>query len=135
MDDRERKLELPPETQKAIREAVAKDFNQPDNWLERFLRRAFKAKARQKEKEEGKGQGTRGEQIGSEIFRALRSRGPLSASQISVELVLPLRDIVAGLKYLLDKGVIEKRPDSDTPEGAQDDEIVWGLPTLHFGKR
>jgi DNA-binding transcriptional ArsR family regulator len=59
------------------------------------------------------------DQTVDQIFELLKRKGPLCASQISVELLVPLRDVVRGLTVLKEEGLVEPR--SDDPGSSADD--------------
>jgi DNA-binding transcriptional ArsR family regulator len=60
------------------------------------------------------------------IFELLKRKGPLCASQISVELLVPLREVVGGLTALKEDGLVEPRADESCNEA---DEVTspYGL--------
>lgn len=69
------------------------------------------------------------EQTVREVFALLRQKGPLCASQISVELLLPIREITEALQILRQRGRVAPRIDRRHKDV---DELcaIWGLP-LH----
>jgi DNA-binding transcriptional ArsR family regulator len=62
-----------------------------------------------------------------EVFRLLNRRGPLCESQISVELLLPLRVVQVVLGRLRAMGLVEPHPDRDERLRAVKQEVAWGL--------
>ncbi|MFN7928932.1 MAG: helix-turn-helix domain-containing protein [Blastocatellia bacterium] len=63
------------------------------------------------------------------VFQLLRQRGPLCASQLSVELVVPLKEINLSLDELEKKHLVERRSDRDTKRHYTQEEEPWGLAT------
>jgi hypothetical protein len=70
---------------------------------------------------------TRFEPVAEKIFRLLRHRGPLSATQISIELLEQLETIREALALLRAEQVVEERPDRRGAQGVDADLIAWGL--------
>lgn len=68
------------------------------------------------------------------IFELLKRKGPLCASQVSIELLLPLRKVMAGLRKLHDEGIVELRPDRDEVNNEDEELTPWGL-TRSFTRR
>lgn len=62
-----------------------------------------------------------------DIFELLKRKGPLCASQISVELLLPLRGVIKGLIELQKEGLVELRPDRDDTKNGDEELTPWGL--------
>lgn len=62
-----------------------------------------------------------------DIFELLKRKGPLCASQISVELLLPLRRVIKGLIELQKEGLVELRPDRDDTKNGDEELTPWGL--------
>jgi predicted transcriptional regulator len=61
------------------------------------------------------------------IFDLLKRKGPLCASQISVELFLPVRKVMSGLVELEREGIVELRPDRDETKNIDEELTPWGL--------
>jgi Mn-dependent DtxR family transcriptional regulator len=61
------------------------------------------------------------------IFDLLKRKGPLCASQISVELFLPVRKVMGGLVELQREGLVELRPDRDETKNRDEELMPWGL--------
>jgi transcription initiation factor IIE alpha subunit len=53
------------------------------------------------------------EQLSDEVFELLKRKGPLCASQISLELLLPLAKVQKVLASLNEDGLVEIRPSRD----------------------
>ena len=66
-----------------------------------------------------------GETIDS-IFELLKRKGPLCASQISVDLVLPLREVVSGLTALIEEGLVERRA-NESANNVDDVTLPYGV--------
>lgn len=63
-----------------------------------------------------------GTDASNEVFELLKRRGPLSPSQISVELGLLEEEVRSALKELSEERIVEERPDRDPHL-----ETPWGL--------
>lgn len=61
------------------------------------------------------------------IFDILKRKGPLCSSQISVELLLPITKVEAGLKKLEEEGIVELRPDRNDSINRNSELTPWGL--------
>lgn len=62
-----------------------------------------------------------------EIFELLKRKGPLCASQISVELLVPLREVTTALRLLRDDGVVEPRRSDALSKDFDEECAPWGL--------
>jgi hypothetical protein len=60
-----------------------------------------------------------------DVFELLKRRGPLCASQISVELLASVKSIESILSELRDAGVVEQRPDRN--ESMVQEEVPWAI--------
>ncbi len=69
------------------------------------------------------------EAAADEIFLLLRDNGPLCASQISVERLIPLRNVMEALILLKERHIVEQRPDRDETLNADESLAPWGLAT------
>ena len=67
------------------------------------------------------------ESIADEIFGLLKRKGPLCASQISVELLVPLRAVTAALRLLRDQHVVEPRRGGALRKDFDEECAPWGL--------
>ena len=65
--------------------------------------------------------------LAKEVFELLRRRGPLSSSQISVELCINLTQVMEVLCELRDEGLVEIRPDRDVSREYSEMETPWGV--------
>jgi hypothetical protein len=65
----------------------------------------------------------------NDIFELLKRKGPLCPSQISVELLVPLREVTAALRLLHERRAIEPRHDNRLTQDFDDDCSPWGLRT------
>jgi predicted transcriptional regulator len=62
-----------------------------------------------------------------EVFRLLTRKGPLHASEISIELSLPVREVHAALSLLRGRGLAA--PQHDRTRALRDELCAaWGLP-------
>lgn len=61
------------------------------------------------------------------VFEQLKKQGPLSPSQISVELLEPLTAVMRALEELRDEGFAGLRPDRDKSRPYPPEETAWGL--------
>jgi predicted transcriptional regulator len=61
------------------------------------------------------------------IFDLLKRKGPLCASQISVELLVPLRDVTAALRQLRDRREVEPRRVDVLSKEFDEECAPWGL--------
>lgn len=66
-------------------------------------------------------------EIRDHVFSLLKSRGPLCASQISVEMGLPLKGVRTALKDLQAEGLVAPRPDRDKSVTYSEIEMPWGV--------
>ena len=63
-----------------------------------------------------------------EIFELLKRRGPLCASQISVEILISLKRTISALVHLEGQQVVERRPDRDIDRRFSDPALApWAL--------
>lgn len=69
-----------------------------------------------------------------EIFKLIRSDGPLCASQISVEILLPLKQVMIALEELKRRGIVELRPDRNRGFHAEQETSPWGLVAAYTRK-
>lgn len=70
------------------------------------------------------------DRVADEVFDLLKERGPLSPSQISAVLVIPIREVFRILKILREELIVEQRPDRTEELNADRQHIPWGLPML-----
>lgn len=68
------------------------------------------------------------------IFELLKRQGPLCASQISIDLVIPLREVVGGLIALTEEGLVERRV-NEPANKADDVTAPYGVTTRVVARR
>lgn len=73
--------------------------------------------------------------LGEEVFNLLKRRGPLCASQLSVEIGVSLKKLEPIFELLHSEGSIEPRPDHDRSLLYEKSEEPWGLPRPSLFRR
>jgi predicted ArsR family transcriptional regulator len=68
-----------------------------------------------------------------DIFQLLKQNGPMCASQLSVELLVPLREVNNSLIELKKNRIVERRSDHDNIRKYSSEEQPWGLAISFFG--
>ena len=69
------------------------------------------------------------EDLVDEVFKLLRKKGPLSRTQISVDLLIPYKKVETALQTLRVRGVVEQRSDYDKSSQFEPSTSPWGLAT------
>ncbi|HEX9733205.1 MAG TPA: ArsR family transcriptional regulator [Thermoanaerobaculia bacterium] len=72
--------------------------------------------------------------IADDVFRLLKTLGPLCTSQLAAELGLSIKKIKSGLSVLEDQDLVQQSPDRDPHRTFSETEIPWSLRRF-FNKR